>query len=135
MSVVIRLKREGRKNLPSYRIAVTDPRAPRDGAVIEKLGYYDPRAKTAEKELQFDKERAEYWIGQGARLSFTVRSLLRSGGVTTFRAKPSRDRSGRSKTTKTKTRRVEAKAARSAAKSARPAHRRKPKKVDEKKKS
>lgn len=135
MSVVIRLKREGRKNLPSYRIAVADSRAPRDGAVIEKLGFYDPRAKTAEKELQFNKERAEHWINQGARPSFTVRSLLLSGGVSSFRAKPTRDRSGRSKPTKAKERRAELKTARATAKAARPAHRRKPKKAVEKKKS
>jgi small subunit ribosomal protein S16 len=133
MSVVIRLKREGRKNLPSYRISVSDPRAPRDGAVIEKLGFYDPRAKAADKEVQFNKERAEYWIAQGARLSPTCRTLLRDAGVTTFRAKPVRDRAGRSKTTKTKERREARKSARSTAKAARPAHRRKPK-VEEKKK-
>lgn len=133
MSVVIRLKREGRKNLPSYRIAVSDPRAPRDGAVIERLGFYDPRATAADKQVKFDKERAEYWIAQGARLSPTVRTLLRAGGVTTFVAKPARDRAGRAKTTKTKERREAAKSARAAAKAAKPAHRRKPKAAEGKK--
>lgn len=133
MSVVIRLKREGRKNLPSYRLSVADPRAPRDGAVIERLGFYDPRAKTPEAQVKINVERAAYWVEQGARLSPTVRTLLRDAGVTTFRAKPVRDRSGRGKKTATKARRTAAKDARVAAKSARPAHRRKPKQ-DEKKK-
>ncbi|MBL8800946.1 MAG: 30S ribosomal protein S16 [Planctomycetes bacterium] len=134
MSVVIRLKREGRKNLPSYRISVADPRAPRDGAVIEKLGFYDPRASSAERETQFNKERAEYWIGQGARLSPTVRTLLRDAGVTTFRPKPEHDRSGRKAKTATKARRESAKAARVAAKAARPKRRRQPKKDEKAKK-
>ena len=134
MSVVIRLKREGRRNLPSYRITVNDPRAPRDGAVIEKLGFYDPRASTSEKESALNVERAAYWVSQGARLSPTVRTLLRAAGVEVFRAKPARDRSGRGKKTATKTRRTAAKTTRAERKAARPPHRRKPKADDKAKK-
>jgi small subunit ribosomal protein S16 len=128
MSVVIRLKREGRKNLPSYRIHVTDVRSARDGASIEKLGFYDPRAHTPEKQLQFDRERARYWVEHGASVSETVASIFRRHKVLEGLPKaPKRDRSGRSARTKTSERREAAKASRSAAKAARPAHRRKPK--------
>ena len=127
MSVVIRLKREGRKNLPSYRIDVTDVRSARDGASIEKLGFYDPRARTPEKQLQFNRERALAWIKVGASVSETVASIFRrhklfEGLPTTKR----RDRSGRGRATKTGERREQAKKLRAERKAARPAHRRKP---------
>ena len=42
--VVLRLKRMGRKHRPFYRVNAMDRRSPRDGRVIEKLGWYDPLA-------------------------------------------------------------------------------------------
>ena len=128
MSVVIRLKREGRKNLPSYRIHVTDVRMARDGASIEKLGFYDPRARTPEKQLQFNKERALAWIRQGAGVSETVASIFRRHKVLEAEpAKKKRDRAGRKKTTATSDRRAADQKSRAELKAARPAHRRKPK--------
>ncbi len=44
MAVSIRLRREGSKNRPYYRIVVADSRGPRDGKFIEILGTYDPKA-------------------------------------------------------------------------------------------
>ena len=38
----IRLRRMGAKKAPFYRIVVADSRAPRDGAFVEELGYYNP---------------------------------------------------------------------------------------------
>ena len=38
----IRLRRMGAKKAPFYRIVVADSRAPRDGAIDEELGYYNP---------------------------------------------------------------------------------------------
>ena len=43
MAVKIRLRREGRKKTPMYRIVVADSRAPRDGRFIEIIGQYQPR--------------------------------------------------------------------------------------------
>ena len=43
--VKIRLRRMGAKKAPFYRIVVADSRAPRDGAFIEEIGYYDPQRK------------------------------------------------------------------------------------------
>jgi small subunit ribosomal protein S16 len=75
MAVSIRLRREGSKNRPYYRVVVTDSRSPRDGKFIEILGTYDP--KLTGQNSSFSVERAEYWISKGARPSDTVRSLIK----------------------------------------------------------
>jgi small subunit ribosomal protein S16 len=75
MAVSIRLRREGTKNRPYYRVVVTDKRSPRDGKFIEILGTYDP--KRTGQNSSFDVERAEYWISKGAQPSDTVRSLIK----------------------------------------------------------
>ena len=75
MAVSIRLRREGSKNRPYYRVVVADSRSPRDGKFIEILGTYDP--KLTGHNSSFSVERAEYWISKGARPSDTVRSLIK----------------------------------------------------------
>ena len=75
MAVSIRLRREGSKNRPYYRIVVADSRSPRDGKFIEIIGTYDP--KLTGQNSSFSVERAEYWISKGARPSDTVRSLIK----------------------------------------------------------
>jgi small subunit ribosomal protein S16 len=75
MAVSIRLRREGAKNRPYYRVVVADSRSPRDGKFIEIIGTYDPR-QTGQNS-SFDVERAEYWISRGAQPSDTVRSLIK----------------------------------------------------------
>jgi small subunit ribosomal protein S16 len=75
MAVSIRLRREGSKNRPFYRIVVADSRGPRDGKFIEIIGTYDPK-KTGQNS-SFSVERADYWISKGARPSDTVRSLIK----------------------------------------------------------
>ena len=79
MAVRIRLRRQGRKKSPTYRIVVADGRSPRDGRFIETLGQYAPRS--GEQALQLNTERANYWLDCGAQPSDTVRSLLRKAGV------------------------------------------------------
>ena len=75
MAVSIRLRREGSKNRPYYRVVVADNRSPRDGKFIEILGTYDP--KQTGQNSSFNVERAEYWISKGAQPSDTVRSLIK----------------------------------------------------------
>ena len=75
MSVSIRLRREGSKNRPYYRIVVADSRGPRDGKFIEIIGTYDP--KQTGQNSSFNVERAEYWMSKGAQPSDTVRSLIK----------------------------------------------------------
>lgn len=81
MAVRIRLKRMGRRHRPFYRIGVCDARRPRDGKLLENLGYYDPLAKTEEKQVVVNRERVEYWLSQGAQPTETVASLLRKQGI------------------------------------------------------
>jgi small subunit ribosomal protein S16 len=75
MAVSIRLRREGSKNRPYYRVVVADSRSPRDGKFIEIIGTYDP--KQTGQNSSFNVERAEYWISKGAQPSDTVRSLIK----------------------------------------------------------
>src|SRR6185503_16832710 len=92
------------------------------------LGFYDPRARTPEKQLQFDSERARYWVEHGATVSETVASIFRRHKVLEgLPKKAKRERPGRGRTTKTSERRIAAKKSRAEAKAARPAHRRKAK--------
>jgi small subunit ribosomal protein S16 len=79
MAVRIRLRREGRKKVPFYRIVVADSRSPRDGRFIEIIGQYDPRAK--EGGLNIKQDRATHWLDNGALPTDTVRSLLRRTGL------------------------------------------------------
>jgi small subunit ribosomal protein S16 len=73
--VSIRLRREGTINRPYYRVVVADSRSPRDGKFIEQVGVYDPKKPGDNADL--DIERVDYWVGQGAQPSDTVRSLIK----------------------------------------------------------
>ena len=79
MAVVIRLKRIGTTKRPVHRVVVTDSRNPRDGRFIEEIGYYDPRREPAV--IEINKERADYWMGVGAKPSLAVKSLFKKAGV------------------------------------------------------
>ncbi|KAG1707776.1 tRNA (guanine-N(1)-)-methyltransferase [Nymphon striatum] len=67
--VTIRMARGGSKKRPFYNIVVTDSRKPRDSGYIERLGYYNPRARGQEVRLNLEQERVDHWLGQGAQLS------------------------------------------------------------------
>jgi small subunit ribosomal protein S16 len=75
MSVKIRLRRIGTKNVPAYQIVVTDARSPRDGRFIELVGTYDPKKTGVNFTVKL--ERAQYWLSKGAQPSDTVRSILK----------------------------------------------------------
>ncbi len=81
MAVKLRLKRTGRRHLPCYRLNAVDSRAPRDGKVIEELGLYDPLQKDSDKQINFKRERVEYWLSVGAQPSETVANLLEKAGI------------------------------------------------------
>lgn len=76
--VSIRLSRAGAKKRPFYHVVVTDSRKRRDGAYIERLGFYNPVGKDHEVNLDIDIERADYWLGQGAKPSERVAKLLKA---------------------------------------------------------
>lgn len=79
MAVVIRLKRMGTKKKPFYRVVVVDSRMPRDGRVIQSIGFYNPIKDPAIVEI--DQEAALDWLRKGAKPSGTARSLLAKSGV------------------------------------------------------
>ena len=81
MATVIRLTRKGRRNRPAYRVGVFDERTRRDGPPIEYLGHYDPLVEDDMKKVTLELERCQYWIGQGARVTDTVKSFLKKRGV------------------------------------------------------
>src|SRR5213592_3505076 len=81
MSVKLRLKRLGRSNGAFFRLNAIDSRSPRDGRVIEELGYYDPRNKDQAKQFVAKLDRCRYWLDHGAVPSETVSSLLKKSGV------------------------------------------------------
>ncbi len=74
MAVAIRLKREGARNHPYYKIVVADQRRSRDGKFIEIIGTYDPKKVGENYSIALD--RADYWVGVGARPSQTVGNIM-----------------------------------------------------------
>ena len=82
MATSIRLSRGGSKKRPYYKIVVTDSRAPRDGRFIERIGSYNPLlAKTDEKRVVLDVERAKHWVSVGAQPTDRVARFFDAAGV------------------------------------------------------
>jgi small subunit ribosomal protein S16 len=75
----IRLSRTGKKRQPSYRVVVAEREAKRDGRVVERIGFYNPRSEPAEFRIQ--EARALYWLSVGAQPSDAVRILLEKQGT------------------------------------------------------
>jgi len=85
VAVKLRLKRFGRRHRSFYRLNAMDSRSPRDGRVIEQLGWYDPQAEDPDKRLSLKRDRIEHWLSQGAQPTDTVRQLLKSQGIASGR--------------------------------------------------
>jgi small subunit ribosomal protein S16 len=79
--VKLRFKRLGRSHTAFYRLNAVDSRSPRDGRVIEELGYYQPGHKDATKQFVAKLDRCQYWMDKGAMPSETVSSLLKKAGI------------------------------------------------------
>ena len=73
--VVIRMRKMGSKKRPFFRVVVTDSRIARDSSFVEIVGHYNPRTKPAKVDI--NRERIDHWVGKGAQLSDTVRTLLK----------------------------------------------------------
>lgn len=74
---MIRLSRKGAKKVPFYHVVVMDKRARRDGAPIERVGFYHPNAKSQEVKLKLEMARIDHWLSKGAQPSDTVADLVR----------------------------------------------------------
>ena len=79
MAVKMRLTRMGDKKSPFYRIVITDSRNARDGAYIDKVGYYN--STTVPAEIVVDEEKAKDWIKKGVQPTDTVKNILVNKGI------------------------------------------------------
>jgi len=76
--VTIRLSRGGAKKQPFYHIVATDSRARRDGRYIERLGFYNPVARSSAEPVRMDLERIDHWVENGAQMSDRVKKIVKS---------------------------------------------------------
>lgn len=74
MAVSLRLQRHGATHRPFYKLVAADSRSVRDGRCIEMLGTYDSVSNP--HKVNFNLERVDYWLAQGAQASDTVKSLI-----------------------------------------------------------
>lgn len=77
--VKIRLRRMGSNRRPAYRVVVSDGRQTPTAAVLEEVGFYNPRSNPIE--LTLNRERIDFWLARGAQMSETVRSLFAAKAV------------------------------------------------------
>lgn len=77
--VKIRLKRQGNKHRPFYRVVVGKADSGRDSAAIEILGTYNPLTRPSTVVLKND--RALHWLMNGAQPTETVAIILSRAGV------------------------------------------------------
>jgi small subunit ribosomal protein S16 len=76
--LTIRMQRTGRKGHAMFRVVVQESRqTPTSGKVVALLGSYDPHAKTT----TLDKEKASFYLTNGAQPSDRVVRLLQTEGV------------------------------------------------------
>lgn len=76
MALVIRFRKQGKRNRQCFRLVVADRRTRRDGKYLEQLGWYDPFGK--EKTSSVNGERVKHWIGLGAEISDRARAVVKA---------------------------------------------------------
>jgi small subunit ribosomal protein S16 len=72
--LMIRLKRTGARKQPHYRVVVIEKARARNGRPVEVVGTYNPRTNPASIELK--RDRIEYWVSKGAKVSDRVGKLV-----------------------------------------------------------
>jgi small subunit ribosomal protein S16 len=77
--VKIRLRRQGLKGQPTYRIVAADKESPRDGRFLEILGFYNPRTEPVTISLKED--RVFDWMSKGAQPSDSVSQIFKTVGL------------------------------------------------------
>jgi len=75
----IRLRREGAKSQPFYRIVVAEQEHPRDGRFLEVVGEYNPR--THPSHIKVNEARALHHLKNGAQPSEPVERILKTNGT------------------------------------------------------
>jgi small subunit ribosomal protein S16 len=76
--VTIRLSRKGKRNSPFFHIVAVDKMKKRDGAVLAKIGTYDPSIKDTKSKAKVDLELYKSWIAKGAQPSETVVQIVKA---------------------------------------------------------
>ena len=76
MAVTIRLSRQGAKKNPTFLIVAASDKGKRDGAYLERLGQYFPKA-TKDK-IKVNLEAVKAWQAKGAQVTQTVGQLLKT---------------------------------------------------------
>lgn len=71
--LVIRFQKIGKKNQKVMRLVLQDKRWKLQGKVIEILGFWNPYLKQG----NFDKEKIEFYLKNGAQISDTAKSILK----------------------------------------------------------
>ena len=81
--LTIKLQRIGKKHQAAFRLIVGEKRSKLDGKQLEDLGWFNPHTD----QTNFNKERVEYCIKNGAQLTDTARKLLTKSGILTSSTK------------------------------------------------
>ena len=79
--VTIRLARGGRARKPVFTIVAADSRCSRDGRFLDRLGQYNPGLSQGKELSNIKTELIKAWVGKGATVSDTVRSLLKRNQI------------------------------------------------------
>ena len=74
----LRLKRVGRKKLPSYKIIIIDSRKRRDGRSITEVGFYNPITKR----VKINSILVTQKIDQGMQITKATKRILEKNKVT-----------------------------------------------------
>ena len=71
--LMIRLQRVGRKNIPMFRVVLTDSKnSTKSGKYLEVLGSFD----MVKKKKTVDVARVKYWISKGAQVTDTLHNYF-----------------------------------------------------------
>ena len=73
----LRLKRNGRKRQPSYRLVIMESTSRRNGRPIDEVGYYNPITK----ESYLNQEKIAKWLKYGVQPTQTVFQLLKKSNL------------------------------------------------------
>lgn len=60
-----------------YRMVVAESTSSRNGRFVENLGMFNPKARGKDVESQINLERADYWLGVGAKPSDTAKAIIK----------------------------------------------------------
>ena len=70
----LRLKRNGRKRQPSYRLVIIETTSRRNGRPIDEVGHYNPITKKS----HLNQEKITKWLNYGVQPTETILHLLKN---------------------------------------------------------